>query len=130
MATQIQWEDVNGPSHSLLSPGYVTAKNSQLFFTSGCVGTDKSGKLAEGVEAQTKLALENLKVVLEAGGSSLSNVLKVLLFVGDGSYASAVNSVYQEYFPGRPGRSCVVVAFPDPAIKVELECVAVVPEKD
>ena len=122
MATQIQWEDVNGSSHSLLSPGYVTAKNSQLLFT--------SGKLAEGVEAQTKLALENLKVVLEAGGSSLSNVLKVLLFVGDGSYASAVNSVYQEYFPGRPGRSCVVVAFPDPAIKVELECVAIVPEKD
>lgn len=130
MATRITWEEVNSPAHSLLSPGYVTAKNSQLLFTSGCVGTDKTGKLAEDVKGQTKLALENLKSTLEAGGSDLSNVLKVLLFVGDASYAPDVNSVYQEYFPGRPGRSCVVVAFPDPTIKVELECVAAVPEKD
>lgn len=129
MARQIQWEEVGASAHALLSPGYVTAKNSQTLYTSGCVGTDpKTGEIPECVESQTKNALENLKAVLEAGGSSMDNVLKILLFVGDGGYAASVNKVYKEYFPGKPARSCIVVSFPDPTIKVEMECIAAVEE--
>lgn len=127
MARQIQWQEVGAAGHPLLSPGYVTAKDSQLLFTSGCVGTHpESGELPEDIESQTRNALENLKNVLKAGGSSIDKVLKVLIFVGDGTYAAGVNSVYKEYFPGKPARSCIVVAFPDPTLKVELECVAAV----
>lgn len=129
MAKQIQWEEVGATSHALLSPGYVTAKNSQTLYTSGCVGSDpKTGEIPDCIEAQTRNALENLKAILKAGGSSLDSVLKVLIFVSHGTYAAGFNKVYKEYFPGKPARSCVVVAFPDPSLKVELECVAAVEE--
>lgn len=109
----------------MLSPAYVTVDAKKMVFTSGCVGTDpKSGSLAEGPDQQMRNALENLKNVLSASGSSMENVLKVLLFVADGSFAPTVNKIYQEYFPSAPARSCIVVSFPDPKLKVELECVA------
>ncbi|SCU80650.1 LADA_0B08790g1_1 [Lachancea dasiensis] len=130
MARKLEWQQVgvsSGPS--FLSPGYITAKNSELLFTSGCVGNDpKTGEYPVEVEEQAKNAMENLKTVLSAASTSIDNVLKVLLFVSDGSYAPAVNKIYQEYFPGKPARSCIVVSFPDPKLKVELECVAEIPE--
>jgi enamine deaminase RidA (YjgF/YER057c/UK114 family) len=43
-----------------------------------CLSSSQSGVVVEGgVEAQTEQALTNLSAVLEAGGSSLANVLKV-----------------------------------------------------
>ncbi|GAV55368.1 hypothetical protein ZYGR_0AS06920 [Zygosaccharomyces rouxii] len=126
MPTQITWNQV-GPlgGSNLLSPAYVTADAKKLIFTSGCVGTDpKTGTLAEELGQQVCNALENLKNVLKASGSSIDNVLKVLLFVADGSFAAPVNKIYQEYFPSAPARSCIVVSFPDPKLKVESECIA------
>jgi 2-iminobutanoate/2-iminopropanoate deaminase len=129
MARKIEWNQVGVTSgHALLSPGFICSKDEDILFTSGNVGTDpKSGEVPEDLRAQAKNALENLKTTLEAGGSSLDNVLKVLLFVADGSYAATVNEVYKEYFPGSPARSCIVVSFPDPKLKLELECIAAVP---
>ncbi|SCU91384.1 LAFA_0F03422g1_1 [Lachancea sp. 'fantastica'] len=130
MARKIEWSQVgvsSGPT--FLSPGLIAGKDSELLFTSGCVGNDASGQYPEDVESQTRNALENLKRVLAAGSTDLDHVLKVLLFVSDGAHAAAVNKVYRDYFPGCPARSCVVVSFPDSRLKVELECVAEVPGK-
>ncbi|CEP63449.1 RidA family protein LALA0_S08e02718g [Lachancea lanzarotensis] len=130
MARKIEWTQVgvsSGPT--FLSPGWISGKDSELLFTSGCVGNDASGQYPEDVETQTRNALENLKRVLAAGSTDFDHVLKVLLFVSDGSTAATVNKVYQEYFPGSPSRSCIVVSFPDTRIKVELECIAEVPGK-
>ncbi len=56
-------------------------------------------------------ALDNLKAILEAGGSSLDNVLKVTLYLRDRSRFGEVNEVYQTYFRGTlPARSLVIVA--------------------
>lgn len=62
--------------------------------------------------------------MLKASGSSLDKVLKVLLFVAHPADAAKVNEVYAKYFTTKPARSCIVVGFPNPEIKVELECVA------
>ncbi|SCU82606.1 LAMI_0C00100g1_1 [Lachancea mirantina] len=126
MPKQVKWTEVGpGKGYAILSPAYVACSSKDIVFTSGCVGTDpKTGELPENLESQITNALENLKNVLSASGSSMDNVLKVLLFVGDGSYSKVVNEVYQEYFPSAPARSCIVVSFPDPALKVELECIA------
>lgn len=97
-----------------------------LVFTSGQLGLDPAtGKLQEGVEAQTKQALENLKNVLEAAGSSVANVLKTTVFVQDLGDFAAVNAVYGEFF-GKdfPARSCVQVAKLPAGGLVEIECVA------
>lgn len=124
MAEKISWEQVKLQGNNLLAPAYKT--NGGQVFTSGSVGSDPStGKIPESLEQQTIFAIENLKKVLEASGSSLDKVIKVLLFVSDGSYAPAVNKIYAKYFPHQPARSCIVVGFPNKQLKVELECVAV-----
>ncbi|SCU79145.1 LANO_0A05226g1_1 [Lachancea nothofagi CBS 11611] len=128
MVRKLEWKEVGATGHALLSPGYITAKDSELLFTSGCVGNDpKSGEYPEDVESQARNAMLNLKNVLAAASTDFDHVLKVLLFVADGSYAAGVNKVYQEFFPSAPARSCVVVSFPDSRLKVELECVAEIP---
>ena len=50
-----------------------------LVYTSGQVGTDAAGTVADGVEAQTRRALENVRLCLEAAGCSLADVVKVNL---------------------------------------------------
>ncbi|QLQ79885.1 hypothetical protein HG537_0C05330 [Torulaspora globosa] len=124
MVEKITWDQVGQPSSQLLSPAFVTSAEGQLVFTSGSVGTDSEGRLPTDLESQCRNAFGNLITVLEKSGSSRDAILKVLLFISDSAYASTVNRVYREFFPGQPARSCIVVAFPNNALKVELECVA------
>ena len=97
-------------------------------FCSGQLGIDpKTGKLAEGAEAQTVQALENLKAVLEAGDSSLDKVVKTTVFLADLADGPVVNAVYGRYFPDLPPtRSAVQVAGLARGARVEIECLAFV----
>jgi 2-iminobutanoate/2-iminopropanoate deaminase len=77
------------------------------------------------IEAQTRRTLENLKEVLRRAGSSLDNVLKVLLMVESLDDFDAINRVYLEYFPSNPpARSTVETRLPG-GVRVEMEAVAV-----
>ena len=98
-----------------------------LVFTSGQLGIDPdTGKLPEGVEAQARQALENLKAVLTAAGASLQTVVKTTVFVKNMSDFKAVNAIYAEYFPQDcPARSCVEVAALPAGGLVEVEAIAV-----
>ena len=79
------------------------------------------------VQDQTRLALENLKAVLEAGGSSFEHVLKVGIFLADMDDFHAVNEVYAQYFNRhRPARACVAVRTLPRNALVEIECTAAV----
>jgi 2-iminobutanoate/2-iminopropanoate deaminase len=73
-------------------------------FTSGQLGNDpRTGRLAEGgIAAETRQVLENLKAVLEAGGSSLDRVVKVTIYVADLGELMAMNEVFSQYFPKEP----------------------------
>lgn len=123
-ATRVNAEDVGAKDNGLLSPAFVS--NGHVF-TAGQVGIDNAtGACPELVEEQTELAIANLKTVLEAAGSSLDKVFKVLLFISNPLDGPKVNEIYKKYFPQKPARSCVVVAFPMSALKVELEVVALV----
>ncbi|MCB0082603.1 MAG: reactive intermediate/imine deaminase, partial [Caldilineaceae bacterium] len=54
----------------------------QFLFLSGQLGLDpQSGKLKEGLEAQTRQILTNLRSVLEAGGSSMEQIVKTTIFL-------------------------------------------------
>lgn len=118
---KVTWDDVNQLSNKLLSPAF---KSNGHVFTSGSVGNNDKGEFPEDVAEQTELAIKNLEKVLVASGSSLDKVLKVLLFISNGADAPKVNEVYHKYFPHAPARSCIIVAFPNNKIKVELESVA------
>lgn len=80
----------------------------------------------ETIEGQARMALENLKAVLEAAGSSLENVIKTTCFLADLADFTAFNGVYAEYFgDATPARSTFQVAALPLGAKVEIEAVAI-----
>ncbi len=99
-----------------------------LMITSGQLPIDTTtGKMPHDIAEQTRISLENVKAVLEAGGASLNQVVKTTVFLNDMEDFSKMNAVYQEYFSGTyPARSAVEVArLPKDAL-VEIEAIAIV----
>jgi len=71
------------------------------------------------------VTLGNVKRILEAAGASLSDVIKCNVYLKDGNDFAAMNEVYKEFFgEQRPTRTTVAVAFAEPKMKVEIDCVA------
>lgn len=106
------------------SQGWIVG---DTIYTSGQLGIDIStGKLADGIEAQTHAALKNLKAVLKEAGADLSNIVKTTVFLKDLADFATVNQIYGTYFDTEyPARSCVQVAKLPLDGLVEIECVAV-----
>jgi len=99
-------------------------------FVSGQGGfqNPKTGEAIEGIEDQTRLCLENIKRVLEAAGSSLENVVKVTIFLGNVNDYAKMNKVYQSYFTkDQPARSTAVTGLVIPNMLIEMECIAYCP---
>ncbi|MCB0082605.1 MAG: RidA family protein [Caldilineaceae bacterium] len=98
----------------------------QFLFLSGQLGLDpQNGKLKEGLEAQTRQILTNLRSVLEAGGSSMEQIVKTTIFLTNMADFSTVNSIYAEAFSGEPpARSTVQVAALPLGGLVEIEAIA------
>lgn len=97
-----------------------------LIFTSGQLPIDiSSGTFPDGILAQTKQSIENVKAILESAGSSLDKVLKTTIFIKNMDDFGKVNEVYNSYFTKEyPARSCVEVArLPKDAL-VEIEVIA------
>ena len=92
-----------------IGPYSQAIRAGDLVFVSGQTAVDvRTGKLAEGIEAQTRQVMENLKVVLAAAGASLGQVVKVTIFLARWDDFKAMNDVYKTYFPARaPARSVV-----------------------
>jgi len=103
-----------------------------LVFTSGQIPLDPiSGKIVgENIEEQTERALENLKAVIEAAGTSLDNVVKTTVFLADMNDFAKMNEVYARYFTGDklPSRSTVQVAALPKGALFEIEAVALAAE--
>ncbi len=100
-----------------------------FLFTAGEAGVDPaSGKLVEGgITAQTRQALENIRAILEAAGSSLRSVVKCGVFLADLADFQAMNAVYAEFFPadqGPPARTTVQAAKLPMGALVEIDAVA------
>jgi len=100
-------------------------------FVSGQVGArDNQGNEIEGIEGQTKQCLDNASQILDVAGSSLSDVVKVTVFLSDMANFAKMNEVYQTYFPkDRPARSTVEARLVNSAMLVEIECIAYSPKK-
>lgn len=98
-----------------------------LVYTSGQIPIDPgTGAIVTGsIELQTSQVLDNLKVVLEAAGSSLDRVVKTTVFIKDMNDFSRINEVYAKYFSQPyPARSCVEVARLPKDAGIEIEVIA------
>jgi 2-iminobutanoate/2-iminopropanoate deaminase len=100
-----------------------------LLFVSGQVGLDPAtGAIAEGIEGQTEQALRNVAAVLEAGGCSMSDVVKTTLWLTDATHFATVNEIYARHMPApAPARSTPILAALPRGFLISIEAIAVRP---
>jgi 2-iminobutanoate/2-iminopropanoate deaminase len=113
-----------------IGPYSQAVRVGDFLYTSGQVGIDPAtGQIVPGgIAEQTTRVLENLKAVLTAGGSSLENVVKTVVYLKDMNDFAAMNALYEKYLAPAgvvaPARSTVEVArLPKDAL-VEIDAVA------
>ena len=94
-------------------------------FTSGQIPINpESGNIeAVGIAEQTHQVCRNLKAVLEASGSSLSNAVKTTCFLQNMEDFAEFNKIYSEYITNKPARSCVAVKSLPKGALVEIEVI-------
>lgn len=78
---------------------------------------------AEGIEAQAKQAILNAGEVLKAAGIGYEDVVKTTCFLADMGDFATFNAVYEQYFTGKPARSCVAVKELPKGVLCEVEVI-------
>src|SRR5262245_12389183 len=101
-------------SSSLPAPGGPyshSVRRGNLVFTAGQCGYHSDRTLADGLENQTRVALQNLQAALAQQGASLADVVTVNVFLSRSDDFAAMNAVYAEFFSTepRPARTTVTV---------------------
>jgi 2-iminobutanoate/2-iminopropanoate deaminase len=112
-----------------IGPYSQAIDNGSLLFVSGQLGMNpQSGELVSSEFApQANQALENLKQIVLAGGSDLTRVVAVDVFVTDIAKFAEFNEIYQNFFPDhRPARAVIEVGDLPKGALVEIKCVAAI----
>lgn len=110
-----------------IGPYQQAIKANGFIYTAGQIPIDpKTGNFVDGgITAQTRQVLENLKAVLEAGGSSLDRAVKATVFLKNMADFAAMNEVYAQYLgSAKPARSTVAVAELPRGALIEIDLVA------
>ena len=104
-----------------------------MLFVSGQIPLDpESGELVlNSFAEQCHRVLLNLKIILEAGGSALGNVLKVTIYMQNIAQFNELNEIYSEYFDAsKPARACVEVSALPKGVAVEMDAIAEISSGD
>ncbi|NLY44866.1 MAG: RidA family protein [Tissierella sp.] len=112
-----------------VGPYSQAIKAGNMIYTSGQlhINPENGELIKDDIQAQTKQSLENVKAILEEGGATLEDVVKVTIFMTDISKFSLVNEVYGQYFSNhKPARSCVGVKELPLGGEIEIEAVAII----
>ena len=110
---------VGAYSQGIVSNGFV--------YSSGQLPlVPETGELiSDDVKKATRQSLENVKAIVEAGGSSVEKIVKVNIFLDDVNDFAAVNEAYAEFFVDhKPARSCVEVGKLPKNGLLEIEAIA------
>jgi 2-iminobutanoate/2-iminopropanoate deaminase len=77
------------------------------------------------LERQAEIVMEQMKLCLEATGSSLDKVIKCNVYCTDAAHFAAINAIYARYFPADPpARSFICVSAWHGPFDVEVDCIA------
>jgi len=111
-------------SHLPFSP---VTKVGNLLFVSGQASVDPQGNIvSDSFEGEVRRSIENLRKVLEDAGSSLKLVAQTRNYVRDAVDVPEFNRIYRDYFSEPyPARTTITNCL-SPALKFEIECVAVI----
>lgn len=109
-----------------LGPYSAGIKTGNTIFLSGQLGIDPAtGKLPEGIEAQTKQSFQNIKNLLEEASATMDNVVKVTVLLADINDFATVNGIYADQFEAPyPARSAFQVAALPAGGLIEIEAIA------
>ena len=109
-----------------IGPYSQAVMTGEMLFTSGQLGIDPvTNALPEGVEAQTRQSLQNIRAILEAAALDITDVIKTVVFIRNMADFSAVNEIYASFFGDhKPARSSVEVSQLPKGGLIEIEVVA------
>ncbi|NLE96018.1 MAG: hypothetical protein GX600_10145 [Dehalococcoidia bacterium] len=109
-----------------IAPFSPAIKAAGLVFVSGQLPIDQSGAIPEGITAQTRQCLENMKALVSAAGLGMDSIVKCTVFITNMDEFGKMNEVYAGFFPGTPpARSAVEVSRLARGALVEIEAIAV-----
>lgn len=99
--------------------------NGTVFVSGQLPVNPETGKMPQGIEAQTRQSLDNLGAILEEAGLGYGDIVKTTVLLSDIADFGAMNAVYAEYFPAdKPARVCYQVAALPMGAMVEIDAVA------
>ena len=79
------------------------------------------------IEMHTKMVMDGVKAVVEAGGGTMDSILQLTVYLAKLDYYDGMNSVFKTYFPnGGPARTTVAVAGLPGESLIEINCIAAV----
>jgi 2-iminobutanoate/2-iminopropanoate deaminase len=115
------------PAGMTTPPLSFAARTGDLLFVSGIPGFDENGKLPDDFEAQFRFVVRNIKRVLDEAGATFRDLVTVNVLLTRASDVAAMNALYASAFGPQPSparTTWVGHALPNPAMLIEIECVA------
>jgi len=109
---------------------HVVKAGNLLFLTSQLSVDLKTGTILPGsITEQTGKALDNIKLLIEACGASMDDIVKVVVYMKDIGDFDKMNRVYRTYFSKgqEPARVTIQALSPIEGIEVEIEVTAMIP---
>ncbi len=121
--------EVINPGTPVAGPYNPGIKSGNLLFISG----QGSAQSEEDIKEQTLNTLNKIKIVVEAGGGKISNIVNTTVFLKNINKFSEMNTVYKKFFNDNgvsesyPSRAAVEVSnLPLPSMLIEISAIAVV----
>ena len=97
-----------------------------MLFASGQIPINpETGAIAQGdITVQARQVMLNVGEILKAAGPDFDHVVKTTCFLADMADFAAFNGIYEQYFTGKPARSCVAVKELPKSVLCEVEVIA------
>jgi 2-iminobutanoate/2-iminopropanoate deaminase len=117
-------------AHRAYSPAVVTEGATKAIWVAGHTGAvDDAGKsLAGDFDAQCRQTFRNIEKTLTEAGANLSDLVTMTVFLIDARYTTRMTELRTEIF-GKdfPASAAITVSgFAQPAMMIEIQCVAVI----
>lgn len=110
-----------------LGPYSQGIKAGNMLFVSGQGSIDpKTGKmLGEDIEMQTRQTMQNIKAIIEDSGFSMSDLVKVSIYLKNASDFQKMNEIYRTFFSQNPPtRTTVQTGFVNSSMLIEIDAIA------
>lgn len=110
-------------------PFSASRRAGSVVLISGQVGSDPgTGEVRQGIEAQTRQAMDNVLAILAESGLSAADIVRAGVYLADVADFDQMNRVYQGYFTAPfPARTTIGAPLVAPEYLVEIDAVAVIP---